>query len=230
MHDKIKIKGAIFDIDGTLLDSMPIWQDACARYLRSIGVMPEPGLSETVFSMTLNEGVLYTKNHYQLENTYEEIEKGILGQIEDFYYNEAKLKPGVYEFVMALYNKGIPMVLATTGDENLASYALDKNKILKCFDGLLTCNALNTSKKELLIFDRCKSIIEEKYGEKLSERDIAVFEDSITAIKTTRAAGYRIVGIADDAGKESWNEIEAASDVFIKSLDELDAEDICIQR
>ena len=60
------IKAAIFDVDGTLLDSMGIWEDAGARYLRGIGIEPEEGLGEILFPMTIEEGAAYVKEHYGL--------------------------------------------------------------------------------------------------------------------------------------------------------------------
>ena len=58
------IKGAIFDVDGTLLDSMEIWENAGARYLRSIGEVPEENLSEILYPMTMAEGAAYVKENY----------------------------------------------------------------------------------------------------------------------------------------------------------------------
>ena len=57
------IKGAIFDVDGTLLDSMEIWEDVAIRYLKSIGVEAEPDLPEVMFTMSLPEGAAYVKEH-----------------------------------------------------------------------------------------------------------------------------------------------------------------------
>ena len=104
-----KIKAVIFDIDGTIIDSMPIWQDVSARYLCSIGITPEPNLSEIVFSMTIKEGCHYTKEHYNLSMSEEEIENGIIELIKNFYYYEAEAKPGVIKLVRELKKNNIPM-------------------------------------------------------------------------------------------------------------------------
>ena len=79
-------KGAIFDVDGTLLDSMPIWDDASERFLAGLGVKAEPGLSEIMFRMSLDEGAAYLKSTYELALSEQEIKDGILGVIRDFYF------------------------------------------------------------------------------------------------------------------------------------------------
>ena len=86
-------KGAIFDLDGVLLDSMGIWNDLGARYLRSRGLMPEPGLNEILFSMSMEQGAEYLHTHYPLAQSAAEIEAGIETMLRDFYYNEVPAKP-----------------------------------------------------------------------------------------------------------------------------------------
>lgn len=216
-----KLKAAIFDIDGTLLDSMPMWSDVCARYLISIGVVPEPDLSEKVFTMTLKEGCEYTKAHYDLSLSVDEIEEGIKSLIENFYYNEVLLKPGVKKFVEKLDSGKIPMVLATTGDEELASSALKRNGILKYFKKLYACGDYDTSKREKYIFMLAKSTLEEAAGTKLKCHEIGVFEDSLTAIKTAKETGFFVVGILDEESKDSWNEIKEIADCFYYSFEEI---------
>ena len=86
-------KGAIFDLDGVLLDSMGIWNDLGARYLRSRGLMPEPGLNEILFSMSMEQGAEYLHTHYPLAQSAAEIEAGIETMLRDFYYNAVRKAP-----------------------------------------------------------------------------------------------------------------------------------------
>ena len=67
------IRGAIFDLDGVLLDSMEIWNDLGERYLLKQGIQPEAGLRDTLFSMSMEQGVTYLKEQYQLSKTPQEI-------------------------------------------------------------------------------------------------------------------------------------------------------------
>ena len=94
-NDCVRIRGVIFDVDGTLLDSMGIWKDAGARYLQSIGVEPEDGLAEILFPMSIKEGVEYVRERYELPYTTAEIITGVLETVKDYYFYEAPLKEGV---------------------------------------------------------------------------------------------------------------------------------------
>lgn len=86
------IKSAIFDVDGTLLDSMEIWDNAGERYLSSVGKTAENGLSEKLCDMSLTEGAEYMKKQYALSFSTDEIVSGVLKIIEDFYFYEVGLK------------------------------------------------------------------------------------------------------------------------------------------
>ena len=100
-------KGAIFDVDGTLLDSMPIWDDASERFLTGLGVKAEPGLSDIMFRMSLDEGAAYLKSAYGLDLSEQEIKDGILGVIRDFYFYQAQPKPGPRIFLLAADRMGL---------------------------------------------------------------------------------------------------------------------------
>ncbi len=215
-----KIKGTIFDIDGTILDTMPIWQDAAGRYLRKLGTEPEDDLSDIVFPMTLKEGCDYIKEHYRLTESVEEIESGIIGVIENFYYYEAEAKPGAVELIEKFDALGIPMVLATTGDEELATAALSRLGLMDYFETLFVCGDYDTNKGETLIFDMATEKLEEIAGCSLSKDEIWVFEDSLKAITTTTGMGFKVAGIADSAGEDDWDTIEKLADVFYHSLEE----------
>lgn len=90
-----EIKGVIFDVDGTLLDSMGIWDDIGGKYLRRLGIEPELELKDILFTMSIEEGAAYVDEHYHLGKGPEEVAKGVADIIRDFYYEEVQLKPGV---------------------------------------------------------------------------------------------------------------------------------------
>ena len=89
-------------MDGTLLDSMKIWDNAGERYLQSRGRQAEPGLSRILFSMSLADGATYLKETYELPETAGEIHQGILDIVDAFYHDEAQAKAGVRELLEAL--------------------------------------------------------------------------------------------------------------------------------
>ena len=87
-------KAAVFDLDGVLLDSMGIWNDLGARYLRSLGVTPEEELNEILFSMSMEQGAEYLHTHYALPQSAAEVGAGIADMLRDFYFYEVPAKDG----------------------------------------------------------------------------------------------------------------------------------------
>ena len=103
------IKGAIFDIDGTLLDSMPIWENAGARYLATLGIKAKPDLKERLDALSLPEGAIYMQKEYGLSVSAEDILEGVNQVVKDFYYKEAVMKPGAYALVKRLKENGVKL-------------------------------------------------------------------------------------------------------------------------
>ena len=112
-----EIDGVIFDVDGTLLDSMAIWEDAGARYLRSAGIEPAPDLGKILFPMSLDDGVAYVKREYHLEESEAELREAVLEQVEIFYKEEAPLKKGVRKLLEKMKEAKVPMIVATSSDK-----------------------------------------------------------------------------------------------------------------
>ena len=125
------IRGAIFDIDGTLIDSMPLWEDLGARYLRSLGKIPESGLSDILFPMTIPEGVHYIKSRYRLQKTEEKIWKELKETAKTFYREEVSLKAGAKTLLDFFSRHEITMMLATIGEPELVQAALISLKVWK---------------------------------------------------------------------------------------------------
>lgn len=208
---KEKIKGAIFDIDGTLIDSMPIWMTVPDRYLELQGKKAEPDIAEKVFSMTMDQSAEYMRTRYGLNLTVDEIKQGFIDVVTDFYRTEVTLKPGVHEFLSELEKRGIPMVLATVGDADLASSTLERLGVLGYFSDLLTAKDLDTDKTEPTIYLKAA----ESIGCRPSET--AVFEDVVHALDTARKAEFITVAVEDVASEKDRKKIEAMSDFYLKT-------------
>lgn len=203
------IQGVIFDADGTLLDSMMIWDEAGARYLKGLGIRPEPDLGKTLFSMTLEEGSAYLKKQYCLSETTEEIRKGVLSTVADFYRFEVQTKPGVQDFLQKLHEHCIPMVIATTGDKELLKTALKRLNIQIYFKQIFTCTEFNTSKKESYIYEKAAEYLH------TGIMNTFVFEDALHALLSASKRGFPTVAVEDPASEKNKEEIKRNSDYYI---------------
>ena len=207
------IRGAIFDVDGTLLDSMGIWQVAGIRYLESIQVEPEPGLSEILYPMTIEEGVLYVKEHYHLQ-LEEEITHGLLMVVREFYYKEVQPKEGVKKFLQKLQDNHILMNVATAGHKEYAAAALVRLGMDHYFQDILTCSELGKGKHEPDIYLQCAAALGRK------PEEIAVFEDAGYAIETAKKAGFITVGVRDMSNGDDWQQIKETADYVLEEWSE----------
>ena len=113
----MRLQSAIFDMDGTLLDSMPIWDEIGPRTLRAQGIEPEPGLHDKLKVMTFREGAQYCKDTYQLPQTVEQVMDMTKAQVKDFYNHQVEAKPGLKKFLSLLKMEGVWMYVATNRSE-----------------------------------------------------------------------------------------------------------------
>ena len=123
------IQGAIFDMDGTLLDSMPVWEHASERYLQNKGIKVREKLSEILFSMSMQKGAEYVKVNYHLTESTDEIVAGVNNIVYTAYEKEVQPKEGVREFLDKLQAEGIKMVVATSTDRPMVEAALKRTAV-----------------------------------------------------------------------------------------------------
>ncbi len=216
------IRGAIFDVDGTLLDSMPVWFDSGKTYLRNIGIVPEENLSERLFTMSLNDGAVYIKKRYNLLLSYKEIMRGIIGVIEEQYVNSLPLKNGAREMLECLHKAGVPMCIATAGDLSYLLPALKRLDIEKYFKRIYTCVELDTNKNEPLIFLSAAKCLG------LMPKEVVVFEDAYMAARTAKEAGFKVVGVFDESTADHQEELKAYCDIYARDLSCVRLDDLLI--
>lgn len=210
------IKGAIFDVDGTLLDSMEIWEDVAIRYLKSIGVEAEPDLPEVMFTMSLPVGAAYVKEHYRLTRETDEIIQGVLDIIRKYYEETAPLKPGVTKILEELSRKRIPMTVATSNNKEEVEAAFKRLGIASYFSRIFTCEEVGAGKTRPDIYMKAA----EYMGTRPEET--VIFEDVLHAIRTAKKAGFLAVGLYDEASKADQEEIKKEADWYAKSMEGLD--------
>lgn len=205
-----QIKGIIFDIDGVLLDSMVIWNNLGAKYLISQDKEPEPGLNDILFSMSLEQGADYLRDHYLPDMTREEIIKGIEDMLDNFYYHEVQAKPGVKDLLALLQASGLRITAATSSPRSHVERALERNGLLPYIEAIYTNSEVGVSKHSPEIYDRAAGFMG------LPRAACLVFEDSLYALRTAKEAGYPTVGVYDQYGESRQKELEETADIYIK--------------
>lgn len=212
----MKIKCAIFDFDGTLFDSMFIWDSVGEIYLRSLGKEPKPSMREDVRALSLYQSACYFQKEYDLHLSTEEIMAGINQTIEHFYIYEVLPKPGVVGFLEQMKQAEIPMCIATASDRYQIEAALSRCGMAHYFDAIFTCSEVGHGKDEPVIFRKAM----EHFGTDRSST--IVFEDAIHAIQTAKADAFAVVAVFDHSEKRQ-KEIRDLSDCYIADFEHTEA-------
>jgi len=224
MKDSIftSMKCAIFDMDGTILDSMPMWHTIGVQYLSLNGIKARPGLWDEIKRFNLIESADYFIKNYNINKKREEVMDEIRSLIIGHYKRDLQLKEGAREFLEKLNEMKIPCILATATDRASVIACMERLDCVKYFKKILTCLEYNTTKTQPLIFEKSA----EAAGVK--NQDCVVFEDALHAIRTARKAGFKVCAVYDDSNEEvtepplsDWERILPLADISCSSLSEI---------
>ena len=202
------IKGAIFDLDGTLLDSMFIWDSIGEEYLRSLGKEPHEDLKETFMTLTLEEAAEYYREHYGVTLSVKEIVDGVNAMVEQAYKTKVTLKPGISEYLAWLKENGVRMCVATVTDRYLVEETLERLGVRYYFSEIFTCAEVGFGKDKPVIYQKA---LEHLGTEK---RDTYVFEDLPFALNTAKTDGFPTVGVYD-RHEAHQDELKELADYYI---------------
>lgn len=200
----------IFDMDGTLLDSMGMWENLGSIYLTKKGIIPPADLKEVIENKTLEEAAEYFIVKLGIEGTVKEVVQEILSLIRDKYYNELQLKPGVKKYVLSEYEKGSNMCILTTSDRELAIAAMERTGIGLCFKEIFTAETLGLSKRGPEIFLKTCELMG------FEPSNTVVYEDALYAVKAAKAAGCHVGAVYDHMNRNDWDEIKKLADEVIE--------------
>lgn len=209
------LKGYIFDLDGTLLDSMPIWIKIYeSLFVEHDKKMPD-GYLYHVNHLSMSEGAKYTADNTDIGLTKEEITDFWKEKAQDKYANEIKLKPYAYELLSLLHEQGKMLGIATASNKDNVTPCLVNNDIMKFFHSVTSVDEVPRGKDFPDIYQRqC-----EKFG--LSYGECAAIEDSYVGALSARKGGLLSVGVYDESGKDHNLELRNNCDIYVDSLKEL---------
>ena len=208
------IQGIIFDFDGTLFDSMFIWDSAGEAYLRSIGKEPETDLQKILKPMSLHQSAEYIRKKYHIPFSVEEIMDGVNRTVEGFYFHTVEPKPGVIAFLDELYRMNIKMCIATATDRYQVEAALQRCGMSHFFSEIFTCTEVGSGKDRPDIFRRAMEYLQ------TDRSTTAIVEDAYHAIRTAKQDGFLVVGVYD-SHESRQQELLRLVDVFLSDYFDL---------
>ena len=185
------IKGAIFDFDGTLVDSMFIWDTFGEDSLRTLGKEPRENLTETFKTFTLEQAAEYYREHYGVALSVNEIVDGVNEMVAKLYRTKVTLKDGVRDFLEALKSQGVKMCVATVTDRPIVEDVLNRLGIRDFFTEIFTCAEVGYNKETPHIYRAALKALGTKKDETV------VFEDALHALMTAKNDGFPVAAVYD---------------------------------
>ena len=210
----MKLTGAIFDLDGTLLDSMPVWAALGENYLKSKGAVSRNDIRERLKPMNMPQAAEYFQTDYHLTESADKIVREIDDMIEQKYREEIQLKPGVLPFLQKLKQQNIKLCIATATDRHLAESALKRLRVADYFSFLITCTEIGFSKEGAEIYEKALKLLHTEKAQTV------IFEDALHAAKSAKNAGFPVVGVYDACARAEEEEIKSTVDRYIRSFEE----------
>ena len=202
------LKGAIFDFDGTIVDSMYIWDNISMDYLRSLGIEPRENLNEVFANFSLEQAAKYYRDNYKVTLSVNEIISGVNEMIKEFYRTKVTLKKGIENYLSYLGGRGTKICIATLTDREIVIETLERLGVMKHFSEVFDCNEYPNGKNTPELYNTALNQLGTQKDETY------VFEDALYALKTAKNAGFPTVAVFDKY-EPLQKELESISDIYI---------------
>lgn len=210
------IRGAIFDMDGTLTESMHLWIEIGRRYLEGLGYTVSPEQNREMTKMLLEPMALYMQDQFGITKSQSQIVDEINKIVEPDYFETVVVKPTVVESLEAMQERGIRMCVATATDRHLTEACLKRNGIDRFFSAVFTCGEEHCNKRTSLIYDKARAHLG------TSPEETYIFEDTYVSILGAKQSGCRVVALEDRWSEKKRDLIKEAADVYVERMGDLD--------
>ncbi len=208
-------KAVLFDLDGTLVDSMWMWKDIDMEYLGKYGITLPPELQEYIEGMSFSEVSAYFKEAFGIKESLEEIKSEWVSMAKYKYTHEVPLKPGALRFLKHLKEQGIPMGIATSNSRDLLDAVLESLEISPYFDCCMTSCEAGAGKPAPDIYLKVAKLL------KTEPKDCLIFEDTPAGILAGNRAGIPVCAMADENSAGRKDQILQMADYYAETFDQV---------
>jgi len=207
-------KAYIFDLDGTLLDSMGVWSQVDADFLAKRGIAIPPDYMDAISSMTFYEAAIYTIKRFSLTDSVEDLKREWNEMAAYAYGHTVKLKPYAKEYLITLREHGAKLAVATSLSAELCAPVLRNNGIDNFFDVIYRTDEAGHGKTRPDVFLLTAQKID------VPVQDCLVFEDILAAVKSAKSAGMSVCAVYDKTSENDWEQIKTVADYTIFDFQE----------
>jgi HAD superfamily hydrolase (TIGR01509 family) len=212
----MNLQAVIFDLDGSLIDSMGIWNDVDRDFLRKRGIEPPPDLfDDVVGGNSFVEIAVHFKEKFSLSESIEEIMNEWTEMVDEKYANSVPLKPFAYETLQFLHNHKIKMAIGTSNSLPLTQKALKANNVLHFFDAIVHGNEKTKGKPFPDIFLEAARQLD------VTPENCLVIEDVLVGVQAARNANMKVIAIEDHHSYRDKDKIEQLADFYTRDYTEI---------
>lgn len=211
----LNVKAYLFDLDGTLADSMPVWRDKMFGLLALQHIDPPEGLLQEITPLGDSGTLQYFREHFRLSMSEEEMRLEMDRYAFPRYCKEIPAKDGVFEYLKMLKDGGSRLYLLTASPRRMFEPCLKRQGLLPFFERTWCCEDFHMVKNNPAIYAAAAAEM------KTSPREIAFFDDNKAALLAAKAAGLFTVGVYDESSARDEEEIRGIADLYIRSFKEL---------
>ncbi|WP_322290269.1 thiamine diphosphokinase [Paratractidigestivibacter sp.] len=216
------ILGAIFDCDGTLVDSMGMWADSTAWVFANYGGTMPDGFFDRVESISLANMCAICHEEFGYGDTAGEVYEAVCAHVRDCYENEIAAFPGARDFLAELKRAGIPMAIASSTPVRELRVGLEAHDMLGSFDAVVSTEDVGGRDKEFpdVYLEACRRLGLDAGDERVREQ-VWVFEDAPFGVQTSHKAGFSVVGLMNDHDGRREEDVRPYCDIYVHGYAEL---------
>ena len=212
----VRYKAAIFDLDGTLADSMRVWDHICRDWLAAHGITAQDNLEQDIERMTFTQSAEYVIRTYGIVLEPPQIKAEWEAMVICQYKEAIPLKDGAAEFVKELKDQGMKLAIATSCFPAACEALLARHKIRDCFSAIVYTDEVSRDKTFPDLYLATARRLT------LAPESCVVFEDFPPALSGVRTAGMGMAAVYDDSSADQWDTFKQAADFAIHSFREFE--------
>lgn len=209
------IEGAVFDLDGTLLDSSWVWEKVDEKFLGDRGFQVPDDYVDEISPLGAERAAVYTIERFGLNEDKDDIVREWIEMAKKEYATEVVCKPYAKEFLEELHKLNIKMAVATSSDRELFMKTLEREGILKYFQKIVTVDEVERGKGYPDIYEEAARRI------KVNPHKCLVFEDILAGVTGASLGEFNVVAVFDEKSKHNWEKIKSISKYSINEYKEL---------